>query len=77
MNHAKQCLRKIQSKIGDCIEPDYIEADNESHGNDNRELFFVIGKDLKLIDLTVYLTVAKVTCRAYFENIVFIKVRQI
>lgn len=35
----------------DCIKPDYIEADNESHGECNHELFGVTEKGLDLIDI--------------------------
>ncbi len=38
-------------KTGDYKEPDYIEVDNESHGECNHELFCITGKDLDLIDI--------------------------
>ena len=39
-------------KTGDFKEPDYIEANNESHGRKiDRELFCVTGKDLDYIDI--------------------------
>ncbi len=60
MTHAKWCLRKNLEtpkrdievyKTGDYKEPDYIEVDNESHGECNHELFCITGKDLDLIDI--------------------------
>ena len=42
----------VEPKTGYCREPDYIEADNESHGRKiRRELFCVTGKDLEFIDI--------------------------
>ncbi len=38
-------------KTGDYKEPDYIETDSESHGNNDHELFCVMGKDSDLIDI--------------------------
>ena len=42
----------VQSKTGDYNEPDYIEADSESHGGEIPcELFCVTEKDLNYIDI--------------------------
>ena len=41
----------VQSQTGDYKEPDYIDADNESHGECNHELFCVTGKDSDYIDI--------------------------
>lgn len=42
----------VQFKTGDYNEPDYIKADNESHGRKtDRELFCVTGKDSDYIDI--------------------------
>ena len=40
-----------QSQTGDYKEPDYIDADNESHGECNHELFCITGKDSDYIDI--------------------------
>lgn len=53
----------VQSKTGDCKEPDYIEANNESHrGKIPCELFCVSGKDGDQIGIKVYWS------GVYFEN---------
>lgn len=39
------------TKTGDYKEPDYIEADNESHGNNDRGIFCVIENDSDCIDI--------------------------
>ena len=42
----------VQSQTGDYKEPDYIEADNESHGGEILcELFCITGKDSDYIDI--------------------------
>ena len=41
----------VQSQTGDYNEPDYIEVDNESHGECNHELFCITGKDSDYIDI--------------------------
>lgn len=41
----------VQFKTGDYKEPDYTEADIESHGKFNHEIFCVTGKDLDHIDI--------------------------
>ena len=38
-------------KTGDYKEPDYIEADSESHGNNDHGIFCVTGKDSDYIDI--------------------------
>lgn len=42
----------VQSQTGDYNEPDYIDADNESHGGEIPcELFCITGKDSDYIDI--------------------------
>lgn len=42
----------VESKTGDYKEPDYIEVDNESHGEEIPcELFCVTGKDSDYVDI--------------------------
>ena len=42
----------VQSKTGDYKEPDYIDADNESHGGEIPcELFCVTGNNSDLVDI--------------------------
>ena len=45
----------VQSKTGDCKEPDYMETSiftlNESHDNSHQGSFCVIGKDLECFEL--------------------------
>lgn len=41
----------VQSQTGDYKEPDYIDADNESHGEYNHGIFCVTGKDSDYIDI--------------------------
>lgn len=41
----------VQSKTGDYNEPDYIEADKESHCNNDHGIFCVTGKDSGFIDI--------------------------
>ena len=41
----------VQTKTGDYKEPDYTEADIESHGKFNRGIFCVTGKDSDYIDI--------------------------
>lgn len=44
----------VQSKTGDHKEPDYMEADNESHGGKIPcEIFCVIEKDSDYIDVDI------------------------
>lgn len=41
----------VQFKTGDYKEPDYIEADIESHDNNNHGIFCVTGNDLELVNI--------------------------
>ncbi len=41
----------VQTKTGDYNEPDYIEADKESHCNNDHGIFCVTGKDSGFIDI--------------------------
>lgn len=51
-NNFKTPIQNTENcKTGYYKEPDYIEADNESHDNSNHGIFYVTEKDLELIDV--------------------------